>query len=651
MGKPRMIILIRHAQSEGNKNRDIHQNIPDHRVKLTNDGWDQAHEAGRQLRSLLKPDDTLHFFTSPYRRTRETTEGILSTLTSDDPSPSPFPRSNIKVYEEPRLREQDFGNFQPCSAEMERMWQERADYGHFFYRIPNGESAADAYDRVSGFNESLWRQFGEDDFASVLTHGLMSRVFLMKWYHFSVEYFEDLRNVNHCEFLIMRKHEDSGKFILENKLRTWSELARERLLKEKSEKELSEEKAAKEAIPSPMSETHMAVTGMKPGDLPSTPAVPKRKQWGGCPNGCDHGRYYYRRENGVASHNSSTNLAEAPPVRRAFQTRFQSSSEEDEDDPRGRVSAPLSSEGNGGKSVAGVQRSLDSMLLSEPTSEAFVTDKLTAHRGKPRDKAVAAVLHAGRDFGGSASGNTSRATSDAEAEADTEGLGREGENGRRRTKSKREKKDRGYKDSGMGRGARANTLGDQSDEEEEGCAKCGRGTANGSQRREDRAGASIPASDSEGAKDTLFIGGFQAGTTEEMLAAAFRPYGTVVDTRIPVVNGDVRTFGYLSFSSVDEAKTALENMHGVEFGGGTLLVDYAAPPRATPDLEHEEGGENGGGCEDGRCGRDLESEAEQDKEEKSVRGTRAMPWLAKTGVTSFLRAEHEHNERAGSADS
>jgi len=54
------------------------------------------------------------------------------------------------------------------------MWQERADYGHFFYRIPNGESAADAYDRISGFNESLWRQFGEDDFASVCILGSCS---------------------------------------------------------------------------------------------------------------------------------------------------------------------------------------------------------------------------------------------------------------------------------------------------------------------------------------------------------------------------------------------------------------------------------------------------------------------------------------------
>lgn len=122
---------------------------------------------------MLRPTDKLHFFTSPYRRTRETADGILETLTdSDDPAdPSPFRRDEIKVYEEPRLREQDFGNFQPCGAEMERMWQERADYGHFFYRIPNGESAADAYDRVSGFNESLWRQFGEEDFADVCVLG------------------------------------------------------------------------------------------------------------------------------------------------------------------------------------------------------------------------------------------------------------------------------------------------------------------------------------------------------------------------------------------------------------------------------------------------------------------------------------------------
>lgn len=266
-----MIILIRHAQSEGNKNRDIHQTTPDHRVKLTPEGHRQAREAGNRLRELLNPDDTLHFFTSPYRRTRETTEGILDSLTSDSPSPSPFPRHTIQVYEEPRLREQDFGNFQPCSTEMERMWMERADYGHFFYRIPNGESAADAYDRVSGFNESLWRLFGEEDFASVcvlVTHGLMTRVFLMKWYHWSVEYFEDLRNINHCEFVIMTHNQDNGKYSLQNTLRTWSALHKER------DQEKDRERVAK---------------GLGPAPITPTDHIPIRRKWGGCPDGCTHG--------------------------------------------------------------------------------------------------------------------------------------------------------------------------------------------------------------------------------------------------------------------------------------------------------------------------------------------------------------------------
>lgn len=231
MGKPRLIIIIRHAQSEGNRDKTIHQNTPDHRVGLTEEGHEQARAAGSKLRALLREEDTLHFFVSPYKRTRQTTEGILETLCSNDPTQSPFQRQSIRIYEEPRLREQDFGNFQPGTEEVERLWKERADYGHFFYRIPNGESGADVHDRVSSFNGSLWRRFNEDQMASVavlVTHGLCSRVFLMAWYHYSVEFFEDLRNINHCEFLVM-KLGSNGRYILQNELRTWSALRRERM--------------------------------------------------------------------------------------------------------------------------------------------------------------------------------------------------------------------------------------------------------------------------------------------------------------------------------------------------------------------------------------------------------------------------------------
>jgi hypothetical protein len=140
---------------------------------------------------------------------------------------------------------------------MQRMMIERSQFSTFYYRIPNGESASDVYDRVSSFNESLWRSFAEPDFPSVciiVTHGLTTRVFLMRWYRWTPEYFEDLRNIHHCEFLQMEQNE-KGKFDLQTKMRTWSEL-------------------------------HEA-NGTNPEDRPSSPSQVTFK-WGGCSMGCDH---------------------------------------------------------------------------------------------------------------------------------------------------------------------------------------------------------------------------------------------------------------------------------------------------------------------------------------------------------------------------
>ncbi|KAK7206687.1 histidine phosphatase superfamily [Myxozyma melibiosi] len=215
MGRPRLIILVRHGESEGNCDRTINQYVPNHKVPLTARGHEQARAAGVRLRETLLPGENVLIYTSPYRRTRETTQGIVSQLDGID----------YRVYEEPRLREQDFGNFQFHETEMAKIWKERARYGHFFYRIPNGESAADVYDRCAGFNETLFRQFSSDKFAKVLvlvTHGLMSRVFLMKWYRWTVERFESLRNVSYCEFVTMER-QDTGKYLLKTKMLTWND--------------------------------------------------------------------------------------------------------------------------------------------------------------------------------------------------------------------------------------------------------------------------------------------------------------------------------------------------------------------------------------------------------------------------------------------
>lgn len=376
-----MIILIRHGQSEGNKNRDIHQFVPDHRVRLTPNGHSQAEEAGHRLRSLLKADDKIMFFTSPYRRTRETTEGILKTLTGDDPTPSPFLRHQIKVYEEPRLREQDFGNFQPCSAEMERMWQERADYGHFFYRIPNGESAADAYDRISGFNESLWRQFGEDDFPSVcvlVTHGLMTRVFLMKWYHWSVEYFEDLRNINHCEFIIMNQNQH-GKYKLDTELRTWSELKRRAdAMNGFNEAENDRRRESQRG----------SLTASE-----SMTSIPERR-WGGCVNGCNHASVHYPRR--TVRKNTADYVRDPATAasRHGVGSVSGASKKRPEADPTPSITEqpaapPADTKGTESNSALG---------LSPDGAHDSISDDEVSPRQTPH------FLKVGRDFGGSRSG-------------------------------------------------------------------------------------------------------------------------------------------------------------------------------------------------------------------------------------------------------
>ena len=327
------------------------------------------------------------------------------------------------MYEEPRLREQDFGNFQPCSAEMERIWQERADYGHFFYRIPNGESAADAYDRISGFNESLWRQFGEDDFPSVcvlVTHGMMSRVFLMKWYHFSVEYFEDLRNINHCEFLVMRKQEN-GKYLLENKLRTWSELRKER-----SQANIADGSNATNGTNSKDdSKGKQKHSSTSSSNLNRSQTIIPKRRWGGCPNGCNHTSHYKRR----TEDQETTRQAE---TEQAMQKMAISSSSSLHVPKRPYHYRSFSSDGDDEHSDAFGQAD-DGEIPSTSqvaTPRAIASPKLSSHKNtshlKKLDPSTASSstmkplplphdhLHIGRDFGGSYSGHASASNSEVD---------------------------------------------------------------------------------------------------------------------------------------------------------------------------------------------------------------------------------------------
>lgn len=138
---PPRIVVIRHGESMGNVDKEAYRNVPDNLVPLTDNGHEEAKAAGRKLRTKLiqmHGDEMKAFFmTSPYRRTMETTDGLVEAFDDDEVT---------GVRSAVQLREQDFGNFQTptkINADME----ERNRFGRFWFRFPNGESGSDVYDR------------------------------------------------------------------------------------------------------------------------------------------------------------------------------------------------------------------------------------------------------------------------------------------------------------------------------------------------------------------------------------------------------------------------------------------------------------------------------------------------------------------------
>lgn len=110
-------------------------------------------------------------------------------------------------------RAEDFGNFQD-PQKMRECKVSRNEFGRFFYRFPNGESGADVYDRVSTWLETLYREmeFGlitPDTTLLLVTHGLTARLILMRWYHWSVEAFEETYNPGNAQLMVMERHTDA----------------------------------------------------------------------------------------------------------------------------------------------------------------------------------------------------------------------------------------------------------------------------------------------------------------------------------------------------------------------------------------------------------------------------------------------------------
>lgn len=207
--KPKRIILVRHGESIGNAEPAHYEITPDYALPLTEKGRSQATAAGRRIAALIGTEK-VRAYVSPWYRTRETYEGIAKVL--DD--------RIVRAIEDPRIREQDWGHLASVE-QLRQIKQQQIAFGPFYYRLPDGESGADVYDRVSTFMETLHRDFDKADFPDntlIVTHGMTLRIFLMRWFHWRVEYFEQVRNPRNGEVFVMELQED-GRYCLKTELR------------------------------------------------------------------------------------------------------------------------------------------------------------------------------------------------------------------------------------------------------------------------------------------------------------------------------------------------------------------------------------------------------------------------------------------------
>ena len=210
------ILLVRHGESLGNVDAGIHATNADHAVPLSERGHDQAREAGKVIARFYQEQlgterPHIRLWLSPYKRTRETADGIVETAGA-------WISDRIEHI---MLCEQQFGLFDGVAeAEMPKRFPAEFGYydmlcrfgGKFWARMPQGESRFDVAKRVHQAFGSFHRDatdHGIQDIV-VICHGVTLRAFVMMWCHLSPEWFETEPNPNNCAVRLIDAGEDKG---------------------------------------------------------------------------------------------------------------------------------------------------------------------------------------------------------------------------------------------------------------------------------------------------------------------------------------------------------------------------------------------------------------------------------------------------------
>ena len=175
--------------------------MPDHVVPLTERGKEQAREAGKWLADYCEKKQIdlsrARIWRSPFLRTRQTSEEFNKYLKIDD------------IREDITLIEQQFGLFHAVPYEdwgklypdhFAEYRRQLANTGKFYARPADGESPFDVAIRIHQFMGTIYRDYEKHgvDTLFVFTHGTTLRAFLLRWFHYSQEWYHEEPNPRNC---------------------------------------------------------------------------------------------------------------------------------------------------------------------------------------------------------------------------------------------------------------------------------------------------------------------------------------------------------------------------------------------------------------------------------------------------------------------
>lgn len=204
MNTPKLLVLVRHADSLANKakmgdayvaesNANLIRGISDHDIPLTEFGHWQAVMTGPELRDKYGIFDAV--YDSGYVRAVDTRLAAMRAYPTDE-------LARMEMLQSYLIRERERGyTFDMTREEATRHFPWLQSYyetnGHFYTRAPGGQSHADMCTQLDWFRAKEFPQWAGKKVA-IFTHGHTIRAFRFLLEGWTPEYYHDLMCQGGC---------------------------------------------------------------------------------------------------------------------------------------------------------------------------------------------------------------------------------------------------------------------------------------------------------------------------------------------------------------------------------------------------------------------------------------------------------------------